>query len=100
SGLIGALAAVGHAPRAIYGEALALLALASGMGAPAEQTGAIIDIGHNKTHIVLLHQGRALFARTLREGSGRIDRALAAALSVDEATARTMKERAQLLLPH
>ncbi len=97
---VAALTDAGQAPRALYAEALSLVALAGGIGPSADQTGALIDIGHSKTHILLMRQGRPVFARTLREGSGRIDRAIAQTMQVDEATARTMKERAQVLLPH
>lgn len=95
-----ALAGVNKSPRAMLGEALALTALLPQLGGPDEQTAIIVDIGHTKTHILLASRGKPLFARTIREGGARLDRAIALAINVDQVTARNLKETGRMYLPH
>lgn len=95
--LIDSLAASRCAPRAVYAESMALLALAPAIGPPETQTGTIVDIGHTKTHVLHMVKGKPLFARTVREGGQKIDQAIARALSIREDEAREKKEAARVL---
>ncbi len=60
-------------------------------GAP-EETVLLADIGAEETHIVLVREGRLLFARSVNFGGNQIDEAIAQGLGIKAESARRLKE--------
>lgn len=59
---------------------------------PPRETVLLTDIGHHETNVVLVRDGRLIFARSVRFGGAQIDEAVAEALSVKEEQANKLKE--------
>ncbi|MEM7165472.1 MAG: pilus assembly protein PilM [Planctomycetota bacterium] len=59
---------------------------------PPRETVLLTDVGHEETNVVLVRDGRLIFARSVRFGGAQIDEAIAEALSVKVEQASKLKE--------
>lgn len=87
--LVGTLAEAGLSPRVVEAEGLVLGHLAEFFDLPG--TRLLVDLGHRKTTLCLLEEGRPLAARTLPLGGHAITTALAHERGLDEAEAERCK---------
>jgi general secretion pathway protein L len=97
STLLGALAAEGVDPRALYAAPLIYETLMGDEPPPAEEGAGpphrvVIDIGHTRTNLCVLRGTQAVFGRTIVRGGANITHAIAAGFGCDEATAEEIKQ--------
>jgi len=59
--------------------------------APASSCRVVLDIGHLRTNICVLHEGEAVFARTIVRGGAALTNAVMRAFDCDEITAEEIK---------
>lgn len=62
---------------------------------PPQETVLLADVGAHETHVVLVTDGRLIFARTVNFGGRNIDEAIAGGLGIREEQARKLKEGIQ-----
>jgi type IV pilus assembly protein PilM len=89
------LAEVGIVPRQVGAGPVALAALAR--VAYGEETVALVDIGDQRTDVVIVRQGKFVHGRTLAVASGALTTSLATTLQVSREEARAIKHNRPLL---
>lgn len=89
----GGMGAAGAKLEAFMPGALGLYNAFLRYGVIEEETVLLADIGHENLNVVLVRGGDLVFARNLSGGSRLFDRALAERFGIDEARARSFKEK-------
>jgi type IV pilus assembly protein PilM len=81
-------------PRALFAAPVIYRTLFSGPPAgeePQATCQALLDFGHERTNVCILHRGNAIYARTIRRGGAQLTAAIAKAFNADPARAEQAK---------